>query len=85
MLETPSLHLGILDSITRRVVLDLATELDVDVLEGSWSLDRVGQASEVMALSTIREVQAVSAIGDVSFDEGSVTKRLFAAFEDLVS
>ena len=62
-----------------------AAELDIDVLEGSWSLDRVGQASEVMALSTIREVQAVSAIGDVSFDEGSVTKRLFAAFEDLVS
>jgi branched-subunit amino acid aminotransferase/4-amino-4-deoxychorismate lyase len=85
VLETPGLDLWILDSITRRVVLDLAVELAIPVVEGSWGLDRLEDASEVMALSTIREVQAVSVVGDLTFDEGPVTRRLFAAFERLVS
>lgn len=85
VLETPGLDLGILDSITRRVVLDLAAELAIPVVEGSWDLDRLEKASEVMALSTIREVQAVSIVGDMNFVEGPMTKRLVAAFEVLIS
>lgn len=84
VLETPTLDLGILDSITRKVVLDLARELGLEVVEGSWGLERVGEASEVMALSTIREVQPVTAVGEMTFEEGPTTARLFDAFQGLV-
>lgn len=79
-LETPGLDLGILGSITRKVVLEDAEELGISVVEGHWGLERVARASEVMALSTIREVQPVSAIGDWTFSEGPVTTRLAEAF-----
>lgn len=79
-LETPGLALGILDSITRRVVLDVAREAEVRVVEGSWDLERLGAASEVMALSTIREVQSVVAVGDRTWNPGAVTEGLARSF-----
>lgn len=83
-LETPTLGLGILDSITRSVVLELAADHDIEVVEGRWTLERVADATEVMALSTIREVQAVSEIEMLRFAPGPVTAELSAAFLDLV-
>lgn len=80
-LETPGLELGILDSITRRVVLDLARGASIPVVEGSWDLQRLESADEVMALSTIREVQSVTAVGQMSFGPGPVTEMLARGFE----
>ena len=84
VLETPTLDLGILDSITRRVVLEEAERMGLEVVEGSWDVDRLAKASEMMALSTVREVQVVSAIDDLSFEAGPVTLRLAAAFQAIV-
>lgn len=83
VLETPSLDLGILDSITRRVVLDAASNQGVHVVESTWTMERLDAASEVMALSTIREVQPVTAIADREWEPGPVTARLAAAFAEL--
>lgn len=83
-IETPGLELGILDSITRRVLLDLAKELGIDVVESAWPLDRLAAASEVMAVSTIREIQPVSAVGQRRFPEGPVTSDLARLFYQLV-
>lgn len=80
LLETTSLEMGILDSITRRVVLELARDLGIEVVEGAWELDRLGDASEALVMSTIREVQPVTAVGDRSFEPGPVTERLNDAF-----
>lgn len=85
VLETPSLDLGILDSITRRVVLDAASEQGIEVVEGTWKMIRLDEASEVMALSTIREVQPVVAIAERAWDPGPVTTRLATAFAELTS
>ncbi len=84
VLETPSLELGILDSITRKVVLDSARELGIAVDEGVWNLDRIGQATEALAMSTVREVQSVVEVGDLRYSEGPVTKRLAEAFAEMV-
>jgi branched-chain amino acid aminotransferase len=84
VLETPALDLGILDSITRRVVIELAGDLGVEVREGAWSLDRLDRASEMMALSTIREVQPVSLVGARRLVEGPVTTDLVRRFAQLV-
>lgn len=80
VLETPSLDLGILDSITRRVVLEDAAKLGVATVEGRWPLERLAAASEVMALSTIREIQPVSVVGEMAFGEGPVTSDLARTF-----
>jgi branched-subunit amino acid aminotransferase/4-amino-4-deoxychorismate lyase len=85
VLETPTLDLGILDSITRRHVLDLAVMAGIETREGEYALDRLESADEVMALSTIREVQPVSSVGSLRFAQTEVTGRLSQAFAQLVA
>jgi branched-subunit amino acid aminotransferase/4-amino-4-deoxychorismate lyase len=85
VLETPTLDLGILDSITRRLVVEAAPGIGVEVEEGSWPLSRLDQASEVMVWSTIREVQAVGAVGATRFTPGPVTQDLAGLFAKLVA
>jgi 4-amino-4-deoxychorismate lyase len=84
VIETPSLDLGILDSITRRHVLDLAAAAGIETREGEYTLGRLEAADEVMALSTIRQVQAVSSVGSLRFTQWEVTSRLSKAFAQLV-
>lgn len=83
-LETPGLDLGILDSITRRIVLDLATDLGIEVVEGQWDLSRLDRATEVMAWSTIREIQPVAEVGERSWEPGPMTRDLSGVFAELV-
>ncbi len=85
VLETPSLDLGILDSITRRVVLEDAAHLGIPIVEGRWPLRRLEEASEVMALSTIREIQPISKVGDLAFGEGPITADLARVFAQRLS
>lgn len=80
VVETPTLDLGILDSITRRIVLGIARDLGMHVVEDRWHLDRLEVASEVCAWSTVREVQPVVEVGDQSWNPGPVTERLRSAF-----
>lgn len=82
--ETPSLDLGILASVTRQAVLDVAASLDIPVAEGAFPLARLLAADEVIALSTLREVQPVTRIGDVEKEVGPITRRLQAGLRDLI-
>lgn len=79
-LETPSLDLKILDSITRRFALDDARHLGIPVREGRFPLSRLAAASEVMAWSTTKEVAAVGAVGDLEFAPGPLTAALAEAY-----
>jgi branched-subunit amino acid aminotransferase/4-amino-4-deoxychorismate lyase len=74
--ETPELALGILESVTRMAVLEVADRIGVPVNEGAFPLQRMLDADEVVALSTLREIQPVVRIGDVAKDVGPVTRRL---------
>jgi branched-chain amino acid aminotransferase len=76
VLETPGLELGILDSITRRIMIEIAEDLGIEVAQGTWDLDRLQMADEVMAVSTVREIQPVSMVGSMRFPEGPVTADL---------
>jgi branched-subunit amino acid aminotransferase/4-amino-4-deoxychorismate lyase len=80
-LETPGLDLGILGSITRAIVLDLAGDVGVEVVEGRFPLERLLGADEVLALSTVKEVAPVLRVDETRFEEGPVTRRLGDAFE----
>ena len=74
---TPPLSDGILDSITRRVIGRC-----VKVVERSCSLETISAASEVFLAGTAREIQAVSAVGEVQLPPapGPVTQRAQEAF-----
>ena len=85
VLETTTLDMGILDSITRRHVLDLARQSGIEVEEGTWPIGRLADASEMMAMSTIHEVRPVTRVGDLAFEEGPVTSLLASEFTKLVS
>jgi branched-subunit amino acid aminotransferase/4-amino-4-deoxychorismate lyase len=84
VLETPGLDQGILDSITRRVMLEIAEELGLDVIHHRWPLERLFEAQEVLALSTTREIQPVSAVGVMRFLEGPVTADLIRHYQQRV-
>ena len=79
-IETPSLDLGILASITRTVALEEAAGLGLAVVEGQFELDRVLGADEVFALSTLKEVKPIDRVGSTRFAAGPVTGKLAAAY-----
>jgi branched-subunit amino acid aminotransferase/4-amino-4-deoxychorismate lyase len=80
VIETPSLDLGILASITRTVTLEEAAGLGLVVDEGRFALDRVLEADEVFALSTLKEVTPVDRVGTTTFGAGPITGKLAAAY-----
>ena len=75
--------LGILDSITRRVMLD-GVAARPRVRPRHLGSGRLDDAQEAMALSTVREIQPVSAIGLRRFYEGPVTADLARLFHQRV-
>jgi len=85
VLETPTLDLGILASITRQVVLDEARRMGIDVVEDRFPLERMQSAGEAMGLSTLKEVLPIGAVGEARFDPGPVTAALQQAYADVVA
>jgi branched-chain amino acid aminotransferase len=75
-LHTPALDVGILDSITRRAVVE-----ELHVLEGDYTLDSLLEAAEAFLASTTREIQPVSAIDGRDFETGPRTADARAAFK----
>ncbi|HUO46199.1 MAG TPA: aminotransferase class IV [Acidimicrobiia bacterium] len=82
--ETPALDLGILESITRGFVIDDCRRLGIPIREGRFPLQRLLAATEVMALSTVKEVARVGRVGTEPYPGGEVTGRLQAAFAERV-
>lgn len=82
--ETPELELGILASVTRKAVLEVARRIGVPISEGRFPLERMLTADEAMALSTLREIQPVVKIGDVDKPVGPVTQRLLEGLKQLI-
>ncbi len=85
VLRTPSIDLGILDSITRRHVLRLASGADIEVEAGRFPIDEVSKASEVFAMSTVKEVTPVISLGNREYPVGPVTVRLRELFRVFVA
>lgn len=85
VLELPTLELGVLESVTRAVILEEATRLGIAHREGRYALGHLLGADEVMILATSKEVRAVTAIGEQGFEPGPVTEQLHRAFRARVS
>src|SRR5689334_14619957 len=64
VLRTPELETGILDSITRRVIVE-----DVAPEEGRYEASELRNAQEAFLASTTREIQPISSIDGVELPE----------------
>lgn len=83
--ETPTLDLGILASITREAVLEAAHRLGLRVHEGDYPLDRVLEADEVVAMSTVKEVTPIERIGECDLPLGPFAPKLRAEYAQFVA
>jgi branched-subunit amino acid aminotransferase/4-amino-4-deoxychorismate lyase len=83
-IETPSLDLGILHSITREVVLECAERLGLAASEGHYPLDRLLEADEAFALSTMKQVVPIEHVGEARIPLGPVTRKIAECFGEVV-
>jgi branched-chain amino acid aminotransferase len=80
---TPSLACGILDGITRNVILSLARQDEIPVEEGRFSVDRLRGAEECFLTNTTMEVMPVTQLDHRpvgSGKPGPLTQRLHQIF-----
>jgi branched-chain amino acid aminotransferase len=85
VLRTPPLAAGILEGVTRGVVLRIARAARMPVQEAPLRPEELEQADEVFITSTVREIVPVTRLGDrpvASGQPGPVTRRLHAAFRE---
>ena len=83
--ETPAMTLGILDSITRQLALEAASEAGLTIREVDATLSDLDRAVEFFALSTLRDAIAVTGVGDRSFEVGPHTVALREAMAALTA
>lgn len=84
VIYTPPIHIGILDGITRRTIIDLAKEMGIEVYEKEFTLFNVYNADECFLTGTAAEAIAVTQVdGRVIGDgvAGPITKKLLEAFQ----
>ena len=83
-IETPTLDLGILDSVTSRLLLRAAEGDGQRVIGGKFTLETMAEATEVIALSTVKEVSPVVQIGESFFAPGRLTDYLQGLYRSLI-
>ena len=83
-LFTPSLDAGILPGVTRKVVLELARGLGIEVEEGLFPAAELDRADEIFVTSTGYEVMPAGRWEDRDLTPGPVTMRLLEAFRERV-
>lgn len=84
VLETPGLELGILASITRRQVLDLAAGMGVRVRTGRFGITRLDDATDLVAVSTVKQVTPIEWCGTRRPPRTGFDLRLRASFLTMV-
>ncbi|MBN2654742.1 MAG: aminotransferase class IV [Nitrospirae bacterium] len=77
---TPSVNCGILDGITRKLLIDLALSHNISVKEDRFLPQDLLDASEAFISNTTMEVMPVSAVGDVKIKTGRVAATLLKAY-----
>ena len=77
---TPSVDCGILDGITRGIVIDLALKEGLKVKEGEFTKKDIYSAAEVFITNTSLEVMPVSKVDEQKYAAGGITKLLHKAY-----
>ncbi len=83
-LFTPSTDVGILDGITRAIIIGLAIRSGMRVMEGRFSLEDLYSADEVFISNTTMELMPVREVDNKSFKVGIKTKGLHKLYAEEV-
>ena len=78
-LYSAPVSLGIVDSISRRTVLELAVDEGLAVVEEPRPLDALLAADEVMVCSAVRALLPIRRVGEVAFDAPTPLRDRLAA------
>lgn len=84
-LEMPGPELGVLEGVTAGAINEIAPEAGLALVHGRYPLERLLAADEVIAMSTLRAVRPVIAIGDAAIPEGPCAGLLGHLYERLVT
>lgn len=86
VLFTPSLEVGILDGITRRIILDMARRQKIPTREGRFTPLDLYRSDEVFISNTTMEIMPVTTVDDVRIGDmaGRTTKFLRSGFRKLI-
>ena len=84
VLCTPSVDCGILDGITRNIVLELAQKNGIKTKEGRFKKKDIYSASEVFITNTTMEIMPVCKVDEVSYRTGTISKLLHEAYKENV-
>jgi len=76
VIYTPSVDCGILDGITRGLIIDLAKREDLKIKEGKFKREDLYAAEEVFITNTTMEVMPVAKVDDQWYAVGSLAKLL---------
>jgi branched-chain amino acid aminotransferase len=86
-LLTPSHDAGIVEGITRGVVLDLAREMGLEVVEGLFDVGEIGRAGEMFLTSSTREVVPIASVDGKQIGAGvpgPVTMSILRAYREAI-
>lgn len=76
---------GVLAGVTRDVVLGLAAGLDLRIVEGPLTYDRLSQADEAFVTSTLKHVVPLVELDGKPLKQGPVVEKIQTAFSELVA
>ena len=82
---TPALEVGVLDGITRELVVSVAEKDGIRIKEGRFLPEDIYSASEVFFTNTTSEIMPVSSVDEASFPVGMLTGRLRMLYRDEVN
>lgn len=85
ILCTPSLECGILDGITRGLIVGLALRDGLMMKEGEFTREYLYSADEVFITNTTLEVMPVSKVDEQKYAIGNITKLLHKAYRTEVN
>ena len=91
-LVTSALESGILPGITRGVVMELASALEIPVTEGEVRLEDLGRFDEAFLTNSVMEIMPLVEVRDSAGENitigsgkpGELTKQLMAAYSEMV-
>jgi branched-chain amino acid aminotransferase len=85
-LFTPAVDVGILDGITRGLIINMAREKGIEVIEGRFRPEELYSAEEIFISSTTMELMPVTMIDDIRIGTkpGRITRILHRAYKEKV-
>ncbi len=78
---TPSVNCGILDGITRGLVIELAKNARIDVHEGHFTVEDIYAAEEIFITNTTLEVMPVTRLDNRTYRTGALTRLLRRSYK----